>query len=590
MSLLVDDLLLLARLDEGRPLEREPVELDEVVTEAVETARTVEPGAAARARRRAGVVARRPRPAAPGRRQPARNVRAHTPPGRPCDVGVGSTTGRVVEVADDGPGFEREAARVFERFYRADESRSRASGGVGLGLSIVAAVAEAHGGEASAHSRRARARPSASPFPPKTEARPPMTEHELTRAERTRSPAPGLGLTLRRSRRSRRHRRCSPATLARGDARRSRDDDDPTPEQTEGPYWTPRSPLRRSIVPAGATRDAPDDHRPRAHDRPDSRVPRAPCSTFWQCDAGGVYDNERLPLPRPPARRRTRAVRAADGRARASNTGRTRHIHVKVQSAGRRRCSRRSSTSRAWPATGADGIFDPVPLLLQAGVARGRGAASRASSSCSGREMAIVRRCGCASPCSRSPPSRSVGTRRPLGPPPLRVLFVGQQPDRDERPAGPGRRAREGVAATGRRGAERSPPAAGRSRITRRLGEAPRVLASQHWDAIVLQQGPSALPESQVNLRTWATRIAADARERGTRPRRLLHGLARELPLRGVPRRARVVSQRSPRGPRRALPGRRRVARSLAAPTRSFRSTARTASTRAGSGAISRRS
>ncbi len=44
------------------------------------------------------------------------------------------------------------------------------------------------------------------------------------------------------------------------------------------------------------------------------------------------------------------------------------------------------------------------------------------------------------------------------------------------------------------------------------------MLASQHWDAIVLQQGPSALPESQVNLRTWATRIAADARERGTRP------------------------------------------------------------------------
>jgi len=51
-----------------------------------------------------------------------------------------------------------------------------------------------------------------------------------------------------------------------------------------------------------------------------------------------------------------------------------------------------------------------------------------------------------------------------------------------------------------------------------RLGEAPRVLASQRWDAIVLQQGPSALPESQVNLRTWATKIAAEARARGTRP------------------------------------------------------------------------
>ena len=59
----------------------------------------------------------------------------------------------MVEVADSGPGMtSEEAARVFERFYRSDSSRSRATGGVGLGLSIVAAVAEAHGGAVSAHS------------------------------------------------------------------------------------------------------------------------------------------------------------------------------------------------------------------------------------------------------------------------------------------------------------------------------------------------------------------------------------------------------------------------------------------------------
>ena len=82
------------------------------------------------------------------------NVRAHTPPASQVQVSVRSENGNaLIEVRDSGPGMPaEEVARVFERFYRADESRSRASGGVGLGLSIVVAVAEAHGGRVTAES------------------------------------------------------------------------------------------------------------------------------------------------------------------------------------------------------------------------------------------------------------------------------------------------------------------------------------------------------------------------------------------------------------------------------------------------------
>jgi two-component system OmpR family sensor kinase len=155
MSVLVDDLLLLARLDEGRPLERKPVELDEVVSEAVETAQTVEPGRPIALETEAASVL--------GDRDRLRqivdnllgNVRSHTPAGAPVSVRVACQNGSAfVEVADSGPGLSREEAeRVFERFYRADPSRARASGGVGLGLSIVAAVAEAHGGNVTAESQ-----------------------------------------------------------------------------------------------------------------------------------------------------------------------------------------------------------------------------------------------------------------------------------------------------------------------------------------------------------------------------------------------------------------------------------------------------
>jgi two-component system OmpR family sensor kinase len=155
MSLLVDDLLLLARLDEGRPLERHPVELADVVAEAVETAHTVEPKRPIEVELESAVVL--------GDRDRLRqivdnllaNVRAHTPPGTPAHVTLSRSNGSAaVVVADAGPGMSADqVAHVFERFYRTDASRTRASGGVGLGLSIVSAVAEAHGGSVSAASQ-----------------------------------------------------------------------------------------------------------------------------------------------------------------------------------------------------------------------------------------------------------------------------------------------------------------------------------------------------------------------------------------------------------------------------------------------------
>jgi two-component system OmpR family sensor kinase len=152
MGVLVDDLLLLARLDQGRPLDRRPVDLTQVAADAVADARAVEPdrpitleGAGAGA----VVLGDELR-----LRQVAANLlanaRQHTPPTAGVRVGVRHDNGSVVlEVADDGPGLApEEAAKVFERFYRSDPSRNRNQGGTGLGLSIVAAVAEAHGGRA----------------------------------------------------------------------------------------------------------------------------------------------------------------------------------------------------------------------------------------------------------------------------------------------------------------------------------------------------------------------------------------------------------------------------------------------------------
>jgi len=149
MSLLVDDLLLLARLDQGRPLEREPVDLVRIVADCVEATRlhlegrpitlemdeqVVVLGDGARLRQIVDNL--------------VHNAVVHTPAGTSVHVSVRRVGRRaVVRVADEGPGLDAEqAARVFDRFYRGNEART--GEGTGLGLSIVAALAVAHGGSA----------------------------------------------------------------------------------------------------------------------------------------------------------------------------------------------------------------------------------------------------------------------------------------------------------------------------------------------------------------------------------------------------------------------------------------------------------
>ena len=87
------------------------------------------------------------------------NARAHCPPDADVAVSVTSDAGdeAIIEVADHGPGIDpADLDRVFERFFRSDPSRTRASGGTGLGLSIVASIVEAHGGRAEVSSTARR--------------------------------------------------------------------------------------------------------------------------------------------------------------------------------------------------------------------------------------------------------------------------------------------------------------------------------------------------------------------------------------------------------------------------------------------------
>jgi two-component system OmpR family sensor kinase len=150
MGLLVEDLLMLARLDQQRPLEHVPVDLLELARDAVQDARAVDPSRTVSLE----VVAAGPAPVVSGDaarlRQVLGNLVGNALTHTTADVTVRVATtseSATVEVEDKGPGIPvEERPRVFERFYRADVSRTRASGGTGLGLSIVAALVAAHRG------------------------------------------------------------------------------------------------------------------------------------------------------------------------------------------------------------------------------------------------------------------------------------------------------------------------------------------------------------------------------------------------------------------------------------------------------------
>ncbi|HET9973332.1 MAG TPA: HAMP domain-containing sensor histidine kinase [Streptosporangiaceae bacterium] len=163
MGLLVEDLLLLARMDQQRPLARQPIDLLSLTADAVHDARLLAPSRTIELSVQRGaaflVTGDEPR-----LRQVIGNLMSnaltHTPNGTPIEVLIGSGTldprvpgspaAVTLDVTDHGPGMSAEQAqRAFERFYRADQARTRATGGSGLGLAIVNALVVAHGGVAS---------------------------------------------------------------------------------------------------------------------------------------------------------------------------------------------------------------------------------------------------------------------------------------------------------------------------------------------------------------------------------------------------------------------------------------------------------
>ncbi len=153
MGGLVDDLQLLARLDEHRPTRQDDVDMAALAADAVESARVADPA------RLISLEVDEESGHASGDESRLRqvldnllsNALRYSPPGSQVWVRVerpGDDDQTVrVEVSDDGPGLTGdEAARVFDRLYRTDDARSRVDGGSGLGLAIVQSIVEAHGG------------------------------------------------------------------------------------------------------------------------------------------------------------------------------------------------------------------------------------------------------------------------------------------------------------------------------------------------------------------------------------------------------------------------------------------------------------
>lgn len=165
MGTLVNDLLVLARLDEGRPIARADVDLAALARDSIQDLHALDPT------REVSLV---PLDADAAPDDPAGqvpdtlvvegdgdrlrqvvtnligNVARHTPAGSPAEIALGVRKDdglAVLEVRDHGPGLsEEQGRRIFERFYRADSSRTRESGGSGLGMAIVAAIVGTHGG------------------------------------------------------------------------------------------------------------------------------------------------------------------------------------------------------------------------------------------------------------------------------------------------------------------------------------------------------------------------------------------------------------------------------------------------------------
>ena len=160
MAGLVEDLLQLARLDEGRPLELSEVSLVDIAEDAIADLDVRGDGRQGRVVGIDGVVPDELTVIADENKvvqvvaNLLTNVLTHTPAGSPVEIALGSSADAshaFIEIRDHGPGVPAEQReRIFERFYRTDSSRSRASGGSGLGLSIVSSIMEAHGGTATA--------------------------------------------------------------------------------------------------------------------------------------------------------------------------------------------------------------------------------------------------------------------------------------------------------------------------------------------------------------------------------------------------------------------------------------------------------